>query len=74
MSDHPNDSRIIEADGVFLGAAVCLPDQQGWRFVAANDAVGTLNGRIVASLPEARRLVRATFLAAGGTQRLVPAA
>jgi hypothetical protein len=70
MSDFPmQDSRIIEVDGVFLGAAVALPDDQGWRFVAANDRVGQLDGRILASLSDARRLARQTFLAAGG---LVP--
>jgi hypothetical protein len=68
------DSRIIEADGVFLGAAVCLPDDQGWRFVAANDRVGKLDGRIVASLPETRRLAKQAYLASGGTPRLVTAA
>jgi len=68
------DSRIIEADGVFLGAAVCLPDQQGWRFVAANDRVGAIDGRIATSLPEARRLAKQAFLASGGPVRLVTAA
>ena len=61
------DSRIIEADGVFLGAAVCLPDDQGWRFVAADDRVVRLDGHIWPSLPEARRSARQAFLAAGGT-------
>jgi hypothetical protein len=70
MSDfHMQDSRIIEVDGVFLGAAVALPDEQGWRFVAANHRVVQLDGRVLASLSDVRRLARQGFLAAGG---LVP--
>jgi len=68
---HMQDSRIIEVDGVFLGAAVALPDDQGWRFVAANHRVVQLDGRVLASLPDVRRLARQGFLAAGG---LVPRA
>jgi hypothetical protein len=68
------DSRIIEADGVFLGAAVCLPDDQGWRFVAANDRVGRLDGQVWPSLPEAKRSARQAFLAAGGIVKLTTAA
>ena len=75
MSDHPmQDSRIIEADGVFLGAAIYLPEQQGWRFVAANDGVFTLDGRIVDSLKETQRLAKQAFQAAGGVARLGTAA
>ena len=65
---------MIEADGVFLGAAVSLPDAQGWRFVAANDRVGNLHGTIVPTLMDARRLARQAFLATGGVACLVPAA
>jgi hypothetical protein len=68
------DSRIIEADGVFLGAAVCLPDAQGWRFVAANDRVGKIDGVVVPSLPETRRLAKQAYLASGGQARLGTAA
>jgi len=65
-------SCIIEVDGVFLGAAVALPDEQGWRFVAANDRVGPLDGQVAPSLRETQRLARQAFLASGGTRTLAP--
>jgi hypothetical protein len=58
------DSRVIEVNGVFLGAAVALPHQAGWKFVAANDRVGPLNGRIASSLSEARLMARGAFYSA----------
>jgi hypothetical protein len=57
-------SRVIEVDGVFLAAAVALSNAQGWRIVAADPRVVGLDGRIVASLQDARRLARQAFQAA----------
>jgi hypothetical protein len=59
-----NESRVIEIDGVFLGAAVSLPQAQGWRIVAADARVGQLDGLVAATLPEVRRLARQAYLAA----------
>jgi hypothetical protein len=59
-----NESRVIEVDGVFLGAAVSLPQAQGWRIVAADARVGQLDGTVAATLPEVRRLARQAYLAA----------
>ncbi len=57
------DSRVIEVDGVFLGAAVALPHAQGWRIVAADSRVHPLDGTVVATLPEVRRLARQAYQA-----------
>ena len=54
-------SRIIEVDGVFLGAAVALPNAQGWQIVATDDRVGPVNGQVTASWTEAQRLARQAF-------------
>jgi hypothetical protein len=54
-------SRIIEVDGVFLGAAVALPNAQGWQIVATDDRVGPVNGQVAASWTEAQRLARHAF-------------
>ena len=58
------DSRVLEVNGVFLGAAVALPNQQGWRLVAANDRLGRFDGCIAATWAEAQRLARQAFLMA----------
>lgn len=60
------NSKILVADGVFVGAAVLLPDQAGWRIVASDDRIAAVDGRVVTALPEAERLVRQTFLSGRG--------
>jgi hypothetical protein len=57
------DSRVIEVEGVFVGAAVALPNAQGWRIVAANARVSRLDGTIAATMPEVRRLARLAWQA-----------
>jgi hypothetical protein len=54
-------SRVIEIDGVFLGAALSLPDAQGWRIIAADTRVGRVNGMVAANWSEAQKLVRQAF-------------
>ncbi|MEN0077235.1 MAG: hypothetical protein AAGC69_22815 [Paracraurococcus sp.] len=52
-------SRPIEVRGRFLGVAVTHltePPGQGWRFVAINPLVKTLDGATFASLGEAQRV------------------
>jgi hypothetical protein len=57
------DSRIIEVNGVFVGAAVALPDATGWRIVAADDRVRRLHGTVATTLNEVRRLAKQAYLA-----------
>ena len=57
-------SKIIEVNGVFLGAAVMLPQARGWRFVAADQRVGTLDGSVAETIEDTRRIARRLFLAA----------
>jgi hypothetical protein len=57
-------SKIIEVDGVFLGAAVALPSQQGWQFIAANGYLTDINGHIASSFIETQRIARQAFLQA----------
>ena len=57
------DSRVIEVDGVFVGAAVALPDAQGWRIVAADQRVGKIDGLVTATIGEAQRLAKQAILA-----------
>ncbi len=58
------NSRVIEVDGIFLGAAIDLPAQEGWRFVAADTRVIDLNGHVADTLGETQRLARQALLAA----------
>jgi hypothetical protein len=54
-----NQSHVIEVNGVFVGAAVRMPE--GFRFVAVDLRVGDLNGRLAATLDETRRLASSTY-------------
>ncbi len=58
------ESRIIEVNGIFLGAAVALSDCQGWRVVATDARVGPADGRIAATFQDASNLARQAFWAA----------
>jgi hypothetical protein len=53
-------SHLIEADGVFLGAAVRL--DRGYRFVAVDLRVEALDETIWPDLAEIRRLARHLYL------------
>ncbi len=57
-------SKVIEVNGIFLGAAVMLPQAKGWRFVAADQRVVPLDGNVAETIEDTRRLARRTFLAA----------
>jgi hypothetical protein len=54
-------SRIIEVDGVFIGAAILLPSGQGWRFVSADVRARGADGNVAPTLREARALARRAF-------------
>ena len=57
-------SKIIELNGEFIGAAIMLPERQGWRFVSANQRADGANGRTAPTLQEMRAVARRAFLAA----------
>jgi len=65
------DSRVIEIEGVFLGAAVALPDDRGWRIVVADPRVRRLEGTVAPSLQDVRRLARQAYQAARAMPALV---
>ncbi len=62
------ESRVVEVDGVFLGAAVALEGGAGWRFVSADARVSGLDGVVAQSVAEARRMARQALFAAVVTQ------
>ena len=53
-------SHIIEADGVFVGAAIRI--DRGYRFVATDFRLGDLDSTIWPTLDDVRRVVRRTLL------------
>jgi hypothetical protein len=58
------ESRIIEVNGIFLGAAISLPDQHGWQFVAADARAEPANGLIGATYQATTALARQAYWAA----------
>jgi len=57
-------SKIIEINGVFVGAAVSLRNQAGWQVVAADARASRADGRIAATFQDASALARQAFWAA----------
>jgi hypothetical protein len=57
-------SRIIEVDGVFVGAAITLPQGDGWRFVATDCRADEVDGRVAPTLTDARTLAKRAFVTA----------
>ena len=58
-------SKIIEVDGVFIGAAVMLPSDKGWRFVAAHARAEAADGATAATLHDTQMLARRAFVTFG---------
>ncbi len=56
-------SKIVEVNGIFLGAAVALRDHAGWQFVAADARVGRADGLICKTYQDAQALARQAFWA-----------
>jgi hypothetical protein len=54
-------SRIIEAQGVFIGAAILLPEAQGWRFVSADSRAAGADGCTAPTLRDAGIVARRAF-------------
>ncbi len=57
-------SKIIEADGVFIGAAMELPSREGWRFVAAHPRASSADGSVFATFEDVRARAKHVFLLA----------
>jgi hypothetical protein len=57
-------SRIIEFDGVFIGAAMELPSEQGWRFVAAHPRASRADGTTSPTFEAAQSMAKHVFLLA----------
>ncbi|MDG6093852.1 hypothetical protein LOC54_01775 [Acetobacter sp. AN02] len=53
-----SESYVIEVDGIFLGTALCVPQENGRvRFYATHESVRDLHLQEMAHLPELRRQV-----------------
>lgn len=55
-------SKIIEIDGVFIGAAISLPEAQGWRFVSADQRASEADGCTAPTLRDAQMLAKRAFV------------
>ena len=64
---HMQGSRVVEIDGVFIGAAVLLPDKS-WRFVATHPCAQEADGIIAPTLHDAQQAAKRAFV----TSRLHP--
>ncbi len=67
-------SKIVEVDGIFIGAAVLLSDSEGWRFVAADHRADDANGRIAPTLHDAQQLAKKAFFSARSLAPTLPVA
>jgi hypothetical protein len=57
-------SKVVEVDGVFVGAAIMLPESKGWRFVSADRRARDADGCTAPTLHDAQLLARRAFLTA----------
>ena len=62
-------SKIIEVDGVFIGAAVMLPLNKGWRFVAAHMRAEAADGATAPTLHDMQMLAKRAFVTFGVTRK-----
>ena len=58
---HMQGSRVVEIDGVFIGAAVLLPDK-GWRFVATHPRAQEADGIVAPTLHDAQQAAKRAFV------------
>jgi hypothetical protein len=57
-------SKIVEVDGVFIGAAISLPESKGWLFKAADHRADKADGVTSPTLHDAQQLARRAFFTA----------
>ncbi len=55
-------SKVVEVDGVFIGAAVLLSNAGGWRFVAAHARAQKADGVTTSTLQEAQLAAKRAFV------------
>ena len=55
-------SKVVEVDGVFIGAAVLLPNNKGWRFVAAHARAQEADGVTAPTLHDAQLAARRAYV------------
>ena len=55
-------SKVIEIDGVFIGAAIRLAEPQGWQFVSADCRTSEADGHIAPTLYDTQMLARRAFV------------
>jgi hypothetical protein len=65
-------SKIVEVDGIFIGAAVLVSEAEGWRFVAADHRADEANGRVAPTLHEAQQLAKKAFFSSRSPARTHP--
>jgi hypothetical protein len=53
-------SFVVDIDGAFVGVAVRLAD--GYKFISVGGRLEGMNGRVLPTLAELRRIARAAFL------------
>ena len=58
------DSRIIELNGVFIGAAITTRGQPGWQVVAADKRVMSAEGKVLPTFQDASELARRAYWSA----------
>ncbi len=59
---HMEKSKVVEVDGVFIGAAVLLPNNKGWRFVAAHTRAQNADGMTAPTLHDAQMAAKRAFM------------
>jgi len=65
-------SKIVEVDGIFIGAAILLPEAQGWRFVAADHRADEADGQTAPTLHAAQQMAKRAFFSRKAQPSLAP--
>jgi hypothetical protein len=55
-------SKIVEVDGIFIGATLHVPDADGWRFVSTDQRADAADGAVAPTLADAQKLAKRAFL------------
>lgn len=55
-------SKVVEVDGVFVGVAVLLSNERGWRFFAADVRAQEADGTTVPTLHDAQLAAKRAFV------------
>ncbi len=63
-------SKVVEVDGIFIGAAIMLLNAEGWRFVAAHARAQQADGITAPTLVEAQLAAKRAFVASRPHEKL----